>query len=82
MGHVSGQGIRLPMKDFDEYDDAMDLIKQSLEELVKMGLVEVVGITPEGQWLYGATELGNELASKPGFAEAMRMLEFEQEEED
>lgn len=63
------------MRDFDEYDNEMDLIRHSLDELVKMGLVEIVGITPNGEWLYGTTELGNELASKPSFIEAMKSLE-------
>jgi hypothetical protein len=70
------------MKDFDEYDDAMDLIRHSLNELVNMGLVEIVGITPNGEWLYGTTELGNKFASQPGFAEAMEALENELDDED
>ena len=70
------------MKDFDDYDNEMDLIRQSLDELINMGLIEVVGITPNGQWLYGATELGNKLASQPDFAEAMEMLQGETDDED
>jgi hypothetical protein len=70
------------MKDFNEYEDDMDLIHQSLEHLIEMGLVEIVGITPDGQWLYGATALGSELASKPEFIEAVKMLGFDEEEED
>lgn len=39
--------------------DELDLNKQiinTLEEAVELGLVEVTGITPDGQWLYSATE--------------------------
>lgn len=70
------------MKDFNEYGDEMDLIRQSLNELVNMGLVEIVGITPNGEWLYGTTELGNKFASQPSFIEAMEALEDELDDED
>ena len=36
-------------------------ITQALEELADMGLVEIVGIGPDGQWLYGSTEAGKEV---------------------
>ena len=32
-----------------------DEIIKSLEEAIKLNLVEVVGITSDGSWLYGAT---------------------------
>ena len=70
------------MRDFNEYGDEMDLIRQSLNELVNMGLVEIVGITPNGEWLYGTTELGNKFASQPSFIEAMAALENELDDED
>lgn len=70
------------MKDFDEYDDTMDLIHQSLDKLLDMGLVEVVGITPDGDWLYGATELGNKLANSPSFKEAIRQMGLDEIEEE
>jgi len=70
------------MRDFNEYGDEMDLIRQSLNELVNMGLVEIVGITPNGEWLYGTTELGNKFASQPSFIEAMAALEDELDDED
>lgn len=70
------------MRDFNEYGDEMDLIRQSLNELVNMGLVEIVGITPSGEWLYGTTELGNKFASQPSFIEAMEALEDELDDED
>lgn len=70
------------MKDFNEYGDEMDLIRQSLNELVEMGLVEIVGITPNGEWLYGTTELGNKFASQPSFIEAMEVMKKEWEEEE
>jgi hypothetical protein len=41
------------MKDWD-----LNEIQQALEELQRLGFVEVVGIKPDGEWLYGATELG------------------------
>lgn len=42
----------------DEEEIQRNLIKETLEECVKMGLVEVVGINNAGEWLYGATEKG------------------------
>lgn len=33
-------------------------ILEAIEELVDMGLVEIVGITDDGQWLYGPTDAG------------------------
>ena len=36
-------------------------IKQSLNEAIGLGLVEVVGIDPNGDWLYQATPLCREL---------------------
>lgn len=35
---------------------------EALSELVDMGLVEVVGINPDGHWLYAATEEGKKAA--------------------
>jgi hypothetical protein len=36
----------------------LEQIRQSLEELQRLGFIEVVGIKPDGEWLYGATKLG------------------------
>jgi len=35
-----------------------DEIINAIDELVEMGLVEVVGIKSDGEWLYGPTEAG------------------------
>lgn len=34
----------------------------ALAELVDMGFVEIVGINPDGHWLYAATEEGKKAA--------------------
>jgi hypothetical protein len=34
------------------------MIEKVLEDCVELGLVEVVGINPDGEWLYGATTKG------------------------
>jgi len=39
-------------------DPTMEEIFTAVEELVKMGLIEVVGIKTDGEWLYGPTEAG------------------------
>ena len=39
--------------DREEFDEAF-------AELLNQGLIEVTGITEDGQWLYGATEKGRE----------------------
>lgn len=36
-------------------------IIQALQELSDMGLVEIVGITPDGDWLYASTEAGKKV---------------------
>ena len=38
----------------------MKEIHQTLNELIEMGLVEVIGINDDGEWLYGATPAGKE----------------------
>lgn len=39
-------------------DPVSEEILNAIEDLVKMGLIEVVGIKPDGEWLYGPTEAG------------------------
>jgi DNA-binding HxlR family transcriptional regulator len=34
------------------------VITETLDECIKLGLIEVVGINEAGEWLYGATEKG------------------------
>lgn len=46
-----------PRPDFPEKKE----ITQALEELSDMGLIEIVGITPDGDWLYASTEAGKEV---------------------
>jgi len=36
----------------------MDDIQEALSELIKLGLIEVVGIMETGEWLYGPTPKG------------------------
>ena len=42
----------------DEVPDERNMIEKVLEDCVELGLVEVVGINPDGEWLYGATTKG------------------------
>ena len=70
----------------DEEELQRKIIIETLEECVKLGLVEVVGINEAGDWLYGATEKGNEvLNSAEGYAAAYEAIlamreEYEEEE--
>lgn len=41
-------------------DPVRDEILQTLEELMGLGFVEIVGINDEGEWLYGTTAAGKE----------------------
>jgi hypothetical protein len=43
----------------DEY--TKDDLLEDLEALRKAGLIEIVGINEDGQWLYGATEASKEI---------------------
>ena len=38
----------------DEY--TKDDLYEDLQKLIDIGLIEIVGITEEGQWLYGPTQ--------------------------
>jgi len=44
---------------FDDGDEEIiESIKESIEHLVEKGLITVVGIAEDGQWMYQATEKG------------------------
>ncbi len=34
------------------------IVEEAINELIRLGLVEVVGIKQNGEWLYGATPRG------------------------
>lgn len=49
------------MSFYDEpQDPVMEEIKQTLGELIDMGMIEIIGINDQGDWLYGATPAGKE----------------------
>lgn len=46
----------------ESIDDPIDSeIAQALEDLIDMGLVDVVGINEQGQWLYASTDRGKKV---------------------
>jgi hypothetical protein len=42
----------------EEYVQELNQVQIDLQELMNVGLVEIVGINEEGEWLYGLTENG------------------------
>lgn len=50
----------------DEFDDdgINRAIRESLNQLVNLGYVEVIGINEKGEWLYKATEEGKKFAKE------------------
>jgi DNA-binding HxlR family transcriptional regulator len=59
----------------DEEEFQRKVIIETLEECIKLGLVEVVGINEKGDWLYGATEKGKEvLNSAEGYEAAYEAI--------
>jgi len=64
------------------WEQEMDGIREVLEECVKLGLVEIVGITPDGDWLYGATEKGKQVVEIDDFGTTLNSLLDKSEEED
>ena len=59
----------------DEEEFQRKVIIETLEECIKLGLVEVVGINESGDWLYGATEKGKEvLNSAEGYEAAYEAI--------
>lgn len=47
-------------------DYSMDDLVADLESMQEAGLIEVKGINPDGDWLYGLTELGQLLVGELG----------------
>jgi predicted transcriptional regulator with HTH domain len=39
----------------------LNQIQIDLQELMKVGLVDIIGINEEGEWLYGLTEEGRKV---------------------
>lgn len=59
-----------------ENDDLYKEIIDTLDEAVRLGLVEVVGIRPDGEWLYAATdECKKMFAEQESFEEIVKALE-------
>ncbi len=50
--------------EFDDDGEMMETIKQALEQLLEKGLVEIIGIDGNGEWLYQATPKGIEFNKK------------------
>jgi predicted transcriptional regulator len=51
--------------EFDDDESALiEVIKSSLEELVEMGLLEIVGIETNGEWRYAATPKGHKFINE------------------
>jgi hypothetical protein len=42
-------------------EEQRKLIDQELQDMVDSGLIEIVGINNDGEWLYQATEAGKKL---------------------
>jgi hypothetical protein len=63
----------------EEYTD--NQIINDMEYLRKLGLIEVVGINANGEWLWGATSKGHEVSRRlPNYSiyeESLRMLNEE-----
>jgi DNA-binding PadR family transcriptional regulator len=58
MGDARRERIR-GMSMLESPNDPIDSeIAQALEDLIDMGLVDVVGINEQGQWLYASTDKG------------------------
>jgi DNA-binding MarR family transcriptional regulator len=49
------------MSSWREDDETYQRILRELETLVKAGLIEVTGITDDGQWLYSMTPIAKEI---------------------
>jgi hypothetical protein len=59
----------------DEEELQRKVIIETLEECVKLGLIEVTGINESGEWLYGATEKGAQvLNSAQGYKAAYEAI--------
>lgn len=45
----------------DEYVQELNQIQIDLQELMNVGLVDIIGINEDGEWLYGLTEEGRKV---------------------
>jgi len=80
---IQRPGVRCIM---DEEELQRKVISETLEECIKLGLVEVVGINEAGEWLYGATEKGIKVLNsaqgyKAAYEAILAMREDYEEEE-
>lgn len=75
-------------KDDNDYEYGMKDLIADMENLRKAGIIEVSGITDDGQWLFGMTEFGKSLYDKlrhsdpESFAEVIESLLYINEEDD
>jgi hypothetical protein len=46
---------------YSDDDYTVEDLKNDMESLRKAGLIEIIGITDDGEWLYGATSKSKEL---------------------
>jgi hypothetical protein len=46
---------------YSDDDYTVEDLKNDMESLRKAGLIEIIGITDDGEWLYGATPKSKEL---------------------
>ncbi len=57
MGHATRKRV-CGVNHYEPSEATSKEVLDALEELTDMGLVEIVGITDDGQWLYGPTDAG------------------------
>lgn len=75
-------------KDDNDYEYGMKELIADMENLRKAGIIEISGITDDGQWLFGMTEFGKSLYDKlrhadpEAFAEVIENLLYINEEDD
>lgn len=55
-------------------------IEELINEAMRIGIIEIVGITPSGSWLYGATKKGKQIISMQDIASALEVLAESTEE--
>ena len=70
----------------DEEDFRRKVIAETLDECLKLRLIEVVGINEAGEWLYGATEKGIKVLNsaqgyKAAYEAILAMREYNEDEE-
>ena len=70
----------------DEEDFRRKVIAETLDECLKLRLIEVVGINEAGEWLYGATEKGIKVLNsaqgyKAAYEAILAMREDNEDEE-